>query len=324
MADQSAFPLVRGYQMRLTRLNQCCQVNYGQDASVVTEGYVSIAFSASINEGDEIIVTNANGRTCVRDTPSAEFQGYGLEFTFCDVQPCVFELLTGQPVVTNANGDAVGFRMNSNVTAQDSAFALEVWMGIPGDVCEGTAGSANGYLLLPCVAGGTVGDFTIENAAINFTVTGATTNDGNNWGTGPYANSPLDNPTDANDHLQVLYTTKKAPDATNGCVPIEMAGLTVTTNGFDVSLAFDPSANAAFNSDVVIDWGDGSAYTALTGPLTVADHTYSEAGTYSFSMAFADDSSAGMSYTVDVTGVMNRQAVPKTAAKKTDDVPVTG
>ena len=78
MADQTAFPLVRGYQMRLTRLNQCCQVNYGQDASVVTEGYVSIAFTASINAGEEIIVANANGKTCVRDTPSDEFQGYGL------------------------------------------------------------------------------------------------------------------------------------------------------------------------------------------------------------------------------------------------------
>lgn len=308
MADQTAFPLVRGYQMRLTRLNQCCQVNYGQDASVVTEGYVSIAFTASINAGEEIIVANANGKTCVRDTPSDEFQGYGLEFTFCDVQPCVFELLTGQPVVTNAGGDAVGFRMNSNVTAENSAFALEVWMGIPGDVCAGTAGSANGYLLLPCVSGGTVGDFTIENAAINFVVTGATTKDGNNWGTGPYPNSPLANPTDANDHLQVLYTTVNPPAATVGCVALELDGLVVTSSGFVVTMTLDDVANDCFADSFTVDWGDGSALETFAGGTATTSHTYATAGTYLINISFADAACTGVSYTAVVTGVVSLTA----------------
>ena len=308
MADQTAFPLVRGYQMRLTRLNQCCQVNYGQDASVVTEGYVSIAFTASINAGEEIIVANANGKTCVRDTPSDEFQGYGLAFTFCDVQPCVFELLTGQPVVTNAAGDAVGFRMNSNVTAENSAFALEVWMGIPGDVCQGTAGSANGYLLLPCVSGGTVGDFTIENAAINFVVTGATTKDGNNWGTGPYPNSPLANPTDANDHLQVLYTTVNPPAATVGCVALELDGLVVTDSGYVATLTMDDAANDCFAAAFTVDWGDDSTVETFTGGTATAAHTYATAGTDIINISFSDPTCTGVSYTVSITGVVSLTA----------------
>ena len=152
---------------------------------VVTDGFVSVALTANINEPEEIVVTNANGKTCVRDPGCPEFQGYGVEITFCEVSPCLFSLVTGQPSVLDANGEVVGFRMNSGISSAAPGFALEVWMGVPGVACSGEAG-AFGYLLLPCLQGGVIGDFTIENAAITFTVTGAITKDGNGWGVGPY------------------------------------------------------------------------------------------------------------------------------------------
>lgn len=215
MPGQS-FPLVRGRTMRLTKLDGCCQPLGGADGTVVTEGFVSVALSTEITEGEEITVINANGQTCVRDVAPDEFNGYTVEITFCEVQPCVFSMLTGQPVIEDGGGDPIGFRMNSDIVAQDSGFALEVWMGVPGVACTGDTG-AFGYMLLPCLSGGVIGDFTIENAAITFTVTGASTKDGNGWGVGPYVDTPLNDPLDVNDHLAVVFTETTPPDETDGC-----------------------------------------------------------------------------------------------------------
>src|SRR5262245_53303318 len=112
MANPKSFPLVRGRKMRVTAVDGCCAPLFGDDNMVVTEGFVSVALTATINTPDEITVTNANGKTCVRDTACPEFQGYGVEITFCDVNPCLFSLVTGQPSVVDANGDVIGFRMN--------------------------------------------------------------------------------------------------------------------------------------------------------------------------------------------------------------------
>jgi len=227
MASPKSFPLVRGRKMRVTAVDGCCAPVFGPDNMVVTEGFVSVALTATINTPDEITVVNANGKTCVRDTPCPEFQGYGVEIVFCDVNPCLFSLITGQPVVLNAVGEVVGFRMNSSISACDKGFALEVWSGVPGVACSGDQG-AFGYLLLPCLQGGVVGDFTIENAAVTFTITGATTKDGNGWGTGPYrvvedaagAASLLPDPLDPDDHLYAIFTTVPPPEDTDGCAEL--------------------------------------------------------------------------------------------------------
>jgi hypothetical protein len=258
MANPKSFPLVRGRTMRVTAVDGCCSPAYGEDAQVVTDGFVSVALTANINTPDEIVITNANGKTCVRDTGCPEFQGYGVEITFCEVSPCLFSLVTGQPTVLNAAGDVVGFRMNSSVSVCDQGFALEVWMGVPGVACTGDAGGY-GYLLLPCLQGGVIGDFTIENAAITFTVTGANTKDGNGWGYGPYqvvedaAGDPsyLPLPLDPDDHLYVSFTTIPPPEPTDGCVALEepvlepATGATAGTPGFWTPPASQPPVDAA-------------------------------------------------------------------------------
>ncbi len=227
----TSFPLVRGRTMRVTRVDGCCAPLFGDDNMIVTDGFVSVALTANITEPEEIVVTNANGQTCVRDPGCPEFNGYGVELTFCDVNPCLFAIVTGQPAVLDANGDVIGFRMNSDTSVcgvESRGFALEVWMGVPGVACLGQAG-AFGYLLLPCLQAGVIGDFTIENAAVTFTITGASTKDGNGWNVGPYdvmadANGnpgPLANPLDGNDHLLVAFTTVGPPDPTDGCVALD-------------------------------------------------------------------------------------------------------
>lgn len=272
MPSPTSFPLVRGRVMRVTKVDGCCAPVFGPDNMVVTDGFVSVALTANVNEPEEILVTNAAGKTCVRDPGCPEFQGYNAEITFCEVSPCLFSLVTGQPAVLDANGDTVGFRMNSRISACDQGFALEVWMGVPGVACSGDEG-AFGYLLLPCLQGGVVGDFTIENAAVTFTVTGAVTKDGNGWGVGPYDvvddmngdPAPLPNPLDPDDHLYVVFTTVPPPDETDGCAELTPPTVTSATGATEVAGAagtWTPSGSTPPSSVANLISGTPNAVTA--------------------------------------------------------------
>ena len=268
----NSFPLVRGRTMRVTKTDGCCAPAYEEeDGMVVTDGFVSVALTANINEPEEILVTNANGQTCVRDAGCAEFQGYSVEVTFCEVTPCLFSLVTGQPSVVNADGDIVGFRMNSGINGCGSGFALEVWMGVPGVACTGEAGGF-GYLLLPCLQGGVIGDFTIENAAITFTITGASTKDGNGWGVGPYdvvddgtGPASLPSPLDPDDHLYVSFTTVAPPTETDGCTTVPAAPPIVPATG---ATAGTPGVWTPFGSTGPADAAEATTDAVVATPGT--------------------------------------------------------
>lgn len=232
MATKNDFSLIRGRRMRVTRLNGCGVPvdTAGNTSTAVTEGFISVGFTAQTTEAEEILITNASGGTCARDPGSPSFNGYQLEITFCGVQPCIFEILTGQEPVEDAAGETVGFKMNTKVDVSASAFALEIWAGVPGVACDPGGGTGSfGYILVPFVSPGVVGDFTIENGAVNFVVNGASTKDGNAWGVGRYDVVPdlagtgadrLPAPLDPDDHLYVVWTSVEPPAATDGCVEL--------------------------------------------------------------------------------------------------------
>ena len=116
------------------------------------------------------------------------------------------------------------------------------------------------------------------------------------------------NPTDANDHLQVLYTTVNPPAATVGCVALELDGLVVTSSGFVVTMTLDDVANDCFADSFTVDWGDGSALETFAGGTATTSHTYATAGTYLINISFADAACTGVSYTAVVTGVVSLTA----------------
>lgn len=286
------FPLVRGRTLRATRLDSCGAIQYGDGNQVTTGGYISVALTGELDEGEAIEVTNAAGDLCIDDQPAPKFKFYTAEITFCDVDPELYAMMTNQAVVLDENGDAVGFRVSSDVSAADANFALEIWTGIPADACEpGTSGSW-GYLLLPRFQGGTIGDFTIENAAINFTITGAKTLKGSPWGTGPYRvvkngvnSSKLLTAIGSADHLHLQRTTLMPPAAWSGARPVLNAtpgtvitDLTKTGSALSATIATVPVISGA-TEPFWIDWGDGADYNYYTtaGPFT---HTYAAAGTY--------------------------------------------
>jgi len=223
------FSLVRGRVMRVTKLDGCGQVLLGASSQAVSDGFISVALTANNEEGETISVTNAAGKICVMDEPAPEFTGYTIEVQFCGVDPELFSLMTGQDVVMDAAGeDAVGLRINSGVNVNDSGFALELWSNVPVAACDESGGASYGYFLIPFVKGGTLGDLTVENGAVNFTLTGARSKDGSGWNVGPYdvvrddasAASPLLAPIDSKDHLHLQLTTVPPPESSCGAVEL--------------------------------------------------------------------------------------------------------
>lgn len=289
---------VRGRVLRVTRLDACGRVVYGPDSVVTSAGFVSVAYTANIDDGEEINLPNANGDRCVYVPAKPSFLGYTAEITFCNVDPDLFAMMTGQRVVTDAFGDVVGFTMDTAVSSDDSAFALEVWAGSPTTTgcAEGATGNF-GYILLPFLQGGVVGDFTIENAEVTFTISNASTKDGNAWGVGPYdvvlgADSlpaPLPDPLTATEHLYFVQTGVAPPEAQCGARPLldpdadALTDVTATPTG--LSVEFDPTPASA--DPWWIDFGDGTWDYQEDG--TAITHVYEAEGTYSW-IAYRNDS----------------------------------
>ena len=112
---------------------------------------------------------------------------------------------------------SIGFTMNSK-RFSTTGFALEVWTGSPAAMPATRTllvqRDLAGYFVLPNIQGGVLGDFTIENAAITFGVTGGSTKDGNTWGVGPYTGAQRwtrRHPVDVGSHLDQRARQQRPP-----------------------------------------------------------------------------------------------------------------
>lgn len=252
--------LVKGRRIRVTRLDGCGRPIYGDDSQVVTKGFITVAYTANTTETDEINVPNASGEVCIYEPSVTSLVGYGVEITFCQVDPELLALVTGQNVVLAADGSTVvGFDVDTKIGLDNSNFALELWAGSPaGDACS-TAGAQGsfGYILLPFVSGGILGDFTVENAAVTFTVTGANTKEGNAWGVGPYKDIML-NPATATNEVQRATITGTP---TGGTFTLTYGGQTTAAIAYNAAAAAVQTALTALSTvgagNVVVSGGPG-------------------------------------------------------------------
>lgn len=287
------FTPVRAPRMRVTRTDGCGRPVYGPDSVGVSRGFVSIAATGNSEEGEAISVQNAGGDTCVYDPPRPRFLNFTLELTFCQVDPALFSVLTGQEVITNEDGVAVGFSVNSDVDTSATGFALEAWTGVPSVECSDESASQGtfGYMLWPFVTGGTLGDLTLENGAVSFVVSGAATKTGSAWGSGPYnvelvsgAPSPLLRPVLSGDHFRTLVVEVAPPPDFCGLQPVldptqgePLTSITVTpdgVNGLQVTIAPVP-----VDTEPWAVWlGDGMWDYVESGGDYV--YTYEAPGTY--------------------------------------------
>jgi hypothetical protein len=187
--EQKCFNVVRGRRARLTRLDRCGRVETGECVSVVTEGFIEITYTSRITEGEAITVVLANGKNCINDKPPSTWDGWTVNVRFCGVDPLAFEMTTGQDLEYDAQGVPIGFALRDDVDLNGQGVALEVWSDVPADQCDPddvNAQGAWGYSILPFLQGGVMGDRTITNGAVDFTVQNMETRPGSGWGVGPY------------------------------------------------------------------------------------------------------------------------------------------
>lgn len=182
------FPVVGGRIARTTVLDSCGRPAYGDRAQIASEGLVSVAQTANYDDGSDKTVTNFGGRKCVFVKAKAELTDVGIDVTFCAMDPDYYTALTGFPrEVDPVTGNTVGYRIDRDVLPSDVSIALELWTDAGGTIgCDDEGGETYGYLLWPFMTGGRVGDYTIEDNAVTFQVTGLTSKDGSQWGIGPY------------------------------------------------------------------------------------------------------------------------------------------
>ncbi len=199
----------------------------------------------------------------------------------------LFEMLTGQEVVLDAAGKAIGITESSDVDMSAVKFALELWMGASTSATP-AAGSQGfyGYVLLPHLGGGVIGDITLQNGAITFTISGMQTKNGGAWGAGPHkvqlvAGVPavLSTPMKANDHRRIMITEVAPPAIYAGATPLldstdpAITSFTMTKTG--LSVAFVPVP--AGSDPMFYDFGDGTWDYTPNGSYT---HVYAANGVY--------------------------------------------
>lgn len=299
--------VVRAPAARVTRLGPCGELSATGCDFATTESFVEIGLTKVYQERQDALQLNANGDICVDKPKFPILRWYEVSIQFCNVDPELFNIVSAEPLVMNdaAVPEAIGW-----CTLPDSAaaanFALEFWTGTEDEGCEDDD-VVYGYGLLPRIIQGTIGDVTINNGVITFTVTGITRG-ANQWGTGPYnviinetgANAgqpgPLLTSVNVNSHKCFFWTKLAPPDGVCGCQDLTPAFQVLPLTGLASvvrTATFPLDANGDPILPGVIDWGDLTADTVVTSGTTTT-HTY-VAGTYVATYRSADQS--GPTYT---------------------------
>lgn len=284
--------VVRAPAVRVTRLDACGVVDESACSYAVSESIVDITLTKVYQDRQDALRINANGDICVDKPKAPILRWYEVTITFCQVDPELFNILTSDPLILNDAlvPEAVGWCTLPD-SANASNFALEFWTGTGDDECD-DGEVVYGYGILPRLVQGTIGDITIGNDAVDFTVT-AITRGGNQWGTGPYnviinetgPNAGLPGPLlvaiDPRAHKCFQWTTLGPPDAACGCQDITPEFAVAPTSG---AAAVPRVATFPLGEDgepllpAVIDWDDLTPPETVTSGTT-ANHTY-VAGTY--------------------------------------------
>lgn len=221
------FAPVLGKRLRATVLDVCGNVPASgtADSVVVTNGFVSVTLSAQVEDGTEIITKKADGSLCVNEMTSPSFKRFTAEIEFCGVDPGLLSVVTNAEIYEDYVNDPIGFTVPEGTI--DSKFALELWVGLSGTACATGGEEASGYMLLPFMNAGVLGDLTVDSEnAVTFSMTGAFSKGGNGWGVGPYNvmqdenNDPAPLPTalDPLDHLLMIETMLAPPASACGLV----------------------------------------------------------------------------------------------------------
>lgn len=266
------FTPVLGKRIRVTGLDSCNAALDGAPV-LVTDGFVTVTLTAETEDGTEIIQRNASGALCVNEKLANSFKRLTVEIEFCGVNPSLLAMVTNAKTYADWAGDVAGFTLPEGEI--DKRFGLELWTGLSGVACQpGQTGEASGYLLLPAVNAGIMGDITVDGEnAVTFSLTEAYTVGGNLWGNGPY--NVLSNGAAAVNEVQSV-TISGAP--TGGTFTLTFNGLTTAPIPYNATNAQVQTALRALANigplgvTVTGGPGPGAAFTiTFGGPLAGQD-----------------------------------------------------
>lgn len=260
MATKCIIPIL-GKRIRVTELDSCGNPPEAQapDAYIATDGFINLTLSADVEEGTEILTRKANGALCVNERLASSFKRFNVEIEFCGVNPSLLSLVSNAEGYEDYAGDIAGFTVAEGTI--EKFFALELWTGLSGQACEPGTEEASGYMVLPFVNGGVLGDITVDGEnAVTFSLTGAYTRGGNAWGVGPFevlldsSGNPagLPTPLDPLDHLLLIDTALAPPPEAcdpqpmpDAPTPPAITGVQAGTPGNFIPLAATPPADLA-------------------------------------------------------------------------------
>src|SRR5690606_36244183 len=215
-------------RIRVTRLDECGEPVEGECSQVVSKGFISVGMSDDVEAPDVANQKNADGDYCYYNQTKPQLNFVNAEIQLCGVDPDLYEMMTGAPLVPDANGDTSGFDTNHDTYAS-AFFALELWSRVPStgkSLCP-PGGQRFGYFLMPFLARGSFGDLIVENAGVNFTVS-ATSERRTPWGVGLYAvgldafvaAGPLVAPGAATILRRFMFPQVAPPEPMGGCQPL--------------------------------------------------------------------------------------------------------
>lgn len=220
------FKPVLGKRIRVVRLDECGNVPASgtEDSVVATDGFVSLTLSSEVEEGSEIITRKADGSLCVNEMTSPSFKRFTMELEFCGVDPGLLSVVTNAEVYNDWAENPAGITVPEGTI--DGKFGFEMWTGLSGQACASGVEEASGYLVLPFVNAGVLGDIEVNGEdAVTFSMQDAFTKGGNNWGVGPFNvlqdgedPAPLPTALDPLDHLLLMETGLAPPASACGLV----------------------------------------------------------------------------------------------------------
>lgn len=298
--------VVRAPAARVTRLGPCGELSETGCDFATTESFVDITLTKVLQDRQDALQLNANGDICVDKPKFPILRWYEVTITFCGVDPELFNIVSGEPLVLNdaTIPEAIGW-----CTLPDSPlaanFALEFWTGTDDEGCEDDEPDY-GYGILPRITQGMIGDVSITNGVITFTVTGITRG-GNQWGVGPYnviinetgPNAGLPGPQlvamDPAAHKCFFWTKLAPPEDVCGCQDLTQPFQVLPLTGAAAVLrtATFPTLDGEVLLPGVIDWGDLTPDEVVTSGTT-ATHTY-VAGSYT--ATYRATTQSGITYT---------------------------
>lgn len=186
MAGAECAKLVRGVVGRFTKIDRCGAVVLGPLNEVTTEGLITVTLTPTNDTGTTITIPNAGGKNLINDVPTPRFQYFTASIALLGVNPLLVSLLTNQETWEGiVDGTVTGFTIGDDIDPDEFGFAMELWSGVHGQICQDGI-LKYGWFLNPWLKGGAVSAITWANDAINFTIDGAITQAPNDWGVGPY------------------------------------------------------------------------------------------------------------------------------------------